>query len=253
MLPTGLQSLEIEEGLITSKGSSKLPKSLTSFDAPFQVFDNTETMKCLAFVKILDLWPNGRSNSFEDWMSSLLPSSTPTCNKHNDSTGLAYIQGDNYHLTSLSVGESEKTILSPYLTKSFFLSLSKFKSLVKLEIWSSGGTPSDWLCLIPQQVTDLNVNTLITFPTVDQLSALPKGLIFLSLNVLGDIDVQQCDWKDEDLLSLPRSLQKFISNGTFPNLTCRMYEYLPPNLQDSGLICGSADFESPLARLYPLQ
>ena len=185
-------------------------------------------------------------------MSSLLPSSTPTCNKHNDSTGLAYIQGDNYHLTSLNVTGGEETILSPYLTKSFFLSLSKFKSLVKLEIVYSGGTPSDWLCLIPQQVTNLHIHSLITFPTVDQLSSLPKGLIILRLTVLGGMDVQ-CDWKDEDLLSLPRSLQTFTINGSFPNLTCRMYEYLPPNLQYSTLRCGSADFESPLARLYPLQ
>ena len=254
MLPTGLQSLKISgKGLITSKGSSKLPKSLTSFNAPFQVFDNTETMKCLAFVKILDLWANGRSNDFEDWMSSLLPSSTPTCNKHNDSTGLAYIQGDNYHLTSLYVDGDMQTIPSPYLTKSFFLSLSKFKSLVKLEIVYSGGTPSDWLCLIPQQVTELDIDSLITFPTANELSSLPKGLISLRLIVLGGRDVQ-CDWKDEDLLSLPRSLQRFYIIGSFPNLTRRMYEYLPPNLQDTRTLrCGSADFKSPLARLYPLQ
>ena len=244
MLPTGLQSLKIDaEGLITSKGSSKLPKSLTSFTAPFQVFDNTETMKCLAFVKILDLRAKNRSNDFEDWMSSLLPSSIPTCNKHNDSTGLAYIQGDNYHLTSLIVDEREETIPSPYLTKSFFLSLSKFKSLATLKIWSSGGTPSDWLCLIPQQVTELNISSLSTFPTVSQLSKLPTCLKYLNLSV--EDNCLPCNWTDETLQSLPRLLQKFVINGPFPNLTERRHEYLPHCLHQSNLL-----IVTPLDRLY---
>ena len=122
----------------------------------------------------------------------------------------------------------------------------------ELEIVSSGGTPSDWLCLIPQQVTELHIESLITFPTADQLSSLPKGLISLRLIVLGGRDVQ-CDWKDEDLLSLPRSLQEFYIFGSFPNLTRRMYEYLPRNLQYSDLIYCSGQHESPLARLYPLE
>jgi len=113
-------------------------------------------------------------------------------------------------------------------------------------------------------VTDLTVYSLSTFPTASQLSMLPTCIKYLDLDVsIDNVDAydHKCDWTDETLQSLPRSLYVFYINAMhFPNLTKRMYEYLPPNLQDSSLTNyimnyesdedSFIDFKSPLDRLH---
>ena len=255
MLPPGLQVLRITEGLITTKGASKLPKSLTSLRAYLNAFDNNESLSYLRHISKIELSirediPVGDLNP--NWLSSLLPpsSSFPTPNGDCVSGGCTDIyENNNYHLSSCKIVGPSST--DPLIQKPFFDSLQKFKNLKKLSISSCGGISSDWLCLIPQNVTVLKLS-LSTFPTATQLSMLPTCLKYLRLRV-GDNTNFECDWTDEALQSLPQSLHEFwITASDFPNLTHRMYEYLPPNLQDSTLkykTDGSyVDFEGPLQR-----
>ena len=134
-----------------------------------------------------------------------------------------------------------------------FDSLQKFKNLNRLQMADCGSISSDWLSLIPSNVTHLNL-CLSTSPTANQLSMLPACIRYMNLCIGDKVDLG-CDWTDEILQSLPRSLHGFwINAGDFPNLTQRMYEYLPPILSYSPLryMIGDfyTDFIPPLDRLY---
>ena len=193
----------------------------------------------------------------EDWLSSLLPSpSLPTPNDDICVSGCTdvYENHNNNHLTSLTLVGGSIRVICPHVQKPFFDSLQKFKNLKVLYISHCGGISSDWLCLIPQNVIDLSIQYRSSAPTANQLSTLPTCIKYVSLQ-FGDENDFECDWTDEILQSLPRSLHRFeIDASDFLNLTQRMHEYLPPNLQDSSLYYNAEDtinyFISPLDRLY---
>ena len=258
MFPLGLQGLVIKEGLITTKGASKLPKSLTYLRTHLKVFANNESMSYLRHISELDLstpnTPYGELN--ENWLSSLLLSSFPTPN-HDCVSGCTNIcDYSNYDLTSLTLygrlpgGYMLKSII-PHVQKPLFDSLQKFKNLNTLSITYCAGISGDWFYLVPQTVTNLDL-TLRAFPTANQLSILPTCLKYLGVGAGHDAE---CYWTDEILQSLPRSLLKLsIHAREFPNLTHRMYEYLPPNLQSATLRYKAVDklvyFIPPLDRQY---
>ena len=263
VLPPGLQMLDVEEGLITTTGASKLPKSLTSLKTPLNVFDKNESMSYLRHISRLDLTsaytPLDEPN--ENWLSSLLPSSSPTLTQDfvYGCTNDIYDNVINYHLTSLAFDGSRWGLSKcSHVQEPFFASLQKFKNLKTLSIQDCHPISSDWLCLIPKNVTDLKVHSLSTFPTANQLSMLPTSLKYLDLDVQdprSKIRVRKCYWTDEDLQSLPRSLHKFLINtSNFTHLTQRMYDYLPPNLQESSLKYKTVEkiinFIPPMNRLY---
>lgn len=163
----------------------------------------------------------------EHWLSSLLPSSSPRSSNqdctHNDF---------NPHLTSLQVSVDrgfEITSRRPLIKKSLFDALPRFINLTTLKIWEFGDLSSDWLSSIPQSLTDLHICTLNTCLTATQLPMLPKGLRYLGFEINREITTE-CDWDDETIQLLPRSLQSFYTNCAFPRFTKRMYEYLPPNI-----------------------
>ena len=206
MIPPGLRVLNVDEGLITTKGASKMPKSLTSVTTHLKVFDNNEAMSYLKQISKIELSTYG-----------------------------------------IPISEPPNPAIISNLQTLLFESLHEFKNLNTLSILHFGGISSDWLCLVPQTVSDLDLS-LSTFPTAIQLETLPTCLRYLKLRVGGGQGLE-CDWTDEILQSLPRSLHKFWINASeFLKLTQRMYEYLPPNLQESTLL----KFIPPLARLYEL-
>ena len=248
MLPQGLRTIIIEEGLVTMKGASKLPKSLTSLTTHSQVFDS-ESMSCLGFISNFELWTRDktlRGDLKSNWLSSLLPSSSVTPNPESASK-CTEICDYNAHLAKLTIiGAGRRSDFCPYVQEPFFDSLPKFKSLTTLGIYSCGGISCDWLCMIPRNVTSLSIETLTTFPTESQLSTLPTSLRSLELDVEGEINLE-CDWNDEFLQCLPRSLNSFYFNAAvFPNLTYDMYRYL----LDTSLCCArNVPFNCPFDRL----
>jgi len=257
MLPPGLQVLHLDKGLITTKGSSKLPKSLTYLFACLNVFDNNESLSYLRHIS--EIYLSRRETAVGDlnsnWLSSLLPSSSPTFNRDWVS-GRTDICDNNYHLTSLHLCGADliwdESSSTPHVQKPLFDTLHKFKNLTTLQIEYCQGISNNWLCLIPRTVTFLKLY-LRTFPSAKQLSMLPPCLHHFGLHV-GDPD-SECGWTDEILQALPRSLHTFwISVREFPNLTKRMYEYLPLNLQHSSMkyncVDSNIDFIPPLDRLY---
>ena len=224
-----------------------------------KVFNNNESLSHLWYISEIDFSaddPFGERDSSvnENWLSSLLP---PSSSSSSPNPNLGCVSGcpdvfdyKNYHLTSLRLdGGSnldkdldQEPIICPYVQKPFFASLQQFKNLKTLNILHIGGISSDWLCLIPQNVTRLKVNCLNTFPTANQLSTLPPYLKYLSLSVEHKENALECDWTHEVLQSLPRSLYKLsIKPRRYSHLTQRMYEYLPPNLHSSTLVYKDLD------------
>ena len=164
--------------------------------------------------------------------SSILQVEGEVCSNHDFVSGCTDTDDNNYNLTSLNLEVTGEhcSHLQP-----FFESLQQFGNLKTLQILDGRGISSDWLHLIPPNVTDLGVHYLTTFPTANQLSTLPTCLRYWDLYVAGLYN-NECDWTDETLQSLPRSLHRlWITASAFPNLTERMYDYLPPNLQFSCL------------------
>ena len=233
------------------------------------------TLSHLWYISEIDLMvdePLGQWSSSskvtENWLSSLFSPSSSSSSSSSSPLNIVCVSGcpdvfdyNNCHLTSLTLnGEwDEVPIDCPYVQKPLFGSLQQFKSLKTLEISYCGGISSDWLCLIPINVTRLKVDSLSTFPTANQLSTLPPYLKYLILRVeyIKNVLECECDWTDETLQSLPRSLYELsIEPRIFLHLTQRMYEYLPKNLHSSTLEyrnLGSnklVDFLPPLDRLY---
>ena len=250
MLPAGLLTIKLEEGQLTRKGASKLPKSLTSLSAYFDVFDKKKTMSYLWYIPNIKLGRSLDSRrktlSKSKWLSSLLPSPSSAYNR-NCISGCTDLSHYNHHLTTLSIDVGRHLAKSSY-----FESLPKFKNLNTLWLFFPGCIPSDVLCLIPENVTDLRLDLVATFPKASQLSKLPTRL--RCLHLVPSSKGRICPWNDKDLQSLPRSLQVLKVYGEFLHLTHRMYDYLPPNLQDSSLKHKTKDafidFIPPLDRLY---
>lgn len=232
LLPAGILALSMEEGLIRTKGASQLPRSLKTLKTYFEVFENNQVISYLGHISKLELKTaqlEPRGGLDEYWLSSLLPSRS--CSKEGHLYDCASDDDGNQHLTSLVVQGVEGKINRFYAQEPFFKALLEFKNLRTLKIRWHRDISSDWLRLIPKNVTSLSIESLNAYPSAAQLSTLPNSLTYLNL----DVERESCDWKDETLQSLPGSLQVFWINGSFPSMTRRAYEYLPPNVHSSFL------------------
>lgn len=246
-LPPQLTSLKADKGILTEKGASKLPKSLLTLHINLGVFSANEVISYLRYIPKIEfsVSAKGEMNVDANWLTFLRPSSSLDLKSVNDVASSGTISGE----LDINMGYRDSTFLGP----NSFESLSQFLHLSVLHIYAGWKIyiPADYIQFVPKNLRELEIGTLERFPTPSVLSTLPKRLAYLRFRVNGGT----CTWKDEDLETLPRSLQTLLIGGkcSFPNMTRNMQTHLPPYLIELKVDGSTHElFTPPLDNLYGL-